>query len=90
MGLCQSTGGQGEREMANASLISELLHDPAWEHVKLLKKMGKKKKKSNALKERCVDGSWQVALCRLFILMQSNPNADRLPNGNSLALCTLL
>lgn len=85
MGLCQSTGGQGEREMANASLISELLHDPAWEHVKLLKK-----KKSNALKGCSADGSWQVALCRLFILIQSNLNADRLPNGNSLALCTLL
>lgn len=48
--LCQSKGGQGEREMTNASLISKLLHDPAWEHVKLLKR------KSNALKGHSVDG----------------------------------
>lgn len=51
MELCQSKGGQGEREMANASLISKLLHDPAWEHVKLLKK------KRNALKGHSVDGN---------------------------------
>lgn len=48
MELCQRKGRQGEREMANASLISKLLHDPAWESVKLLKK--------KALKGRGVDG----------------------------------
>lgn len=49
MELCQCKGRQGEREMANASLISKLLHDPAWESVKLLKK-------KKALKGLGVDG----------------------------------
>lgn len=41
--------------MANASLISKLLHDPAWENVKLLKKKKNPEKNSDALRARSVD-----------------------------------